>query len=1000
MEKASEFMRKGLEFVKKHKIGLLVVSVLILIIIGTECYKHSKRSEVKISVTDNGEIEITNTKDRDLRDVEVIIKNKSGQSRIYSEEELKSGKSFKIDTDIEYVEGINVKLPKHYAILSIVLILVFYFLVLPKKKKRYIVLGTVVLLIMIFNLGRYNQGHLDDYIINYLSKSIKVGNERLEVIVLYSNLDSRIAFIDSNGNGYPDCVEYMDIVRDTDGDGIPDYFEVCFTNTSPVLVDTFGNGLGDALNDTDGDGVNNIEELKLGSNPYLEDSDNDGLTDKEEFELGTDVNYEDTDEDGLDDKTEVDNGYDPLTYNEEFKITKNWKDKVFLEIVASGEVISGTRLDASDDVLLELELGNLPYESIDLDIPGEFTSAKLMFDISNINKNDLENLGIYYYNEETQEIEEQKSYLEGDKFVIELEHSSIYMLLNKLRLGKLAKSIVKYEDIINKGKDIAIVLDISYSLNDIEFNLFDSLSNLIDGLTLNDNNRIGLVTFTKSVNTLNNLTDNTRELSNNIKNIEIDSGFNEDSGTDISNAVYTTIDDMLSGSKNRGYMLLVSDGCTFDNDHKREEVIDFAKKNNITVYTICMRAVGRTYMLDIANQTGGKCYELYNPKKMEERLNELHIELFDREMDSNSDGLSDYVTKLICDDKLVTKLGYNVFRQHKFEDVQSSKDIDNDNILNGKEFTIINDNDMAYVKLLSSPIITDTDKDGIPDNSDNTPLKVGIDGGIVGELILAVNNKADKTFFKAGESGGLIYQLYGVTSNAVFSALGESMKSSIGDDLAEISGNSYVFDIGHSWITFKSYISTEIDNSTYITKYNPVHRNSIINKHIIDVGSYTTFGLYPHEKGDNTYSVDGGIFLNRELSNYEAYKGYTYSIHCKISADELDDFIQFSNKYNHKYNGYTNNCTTFSVKAWNKVTHDNIVANYRKKLIYRLSTEINRLGASWIRYYLNEIYGYVYTPFILKFEILKRANCYYNLIEDIENYINVNNIEVIKIDAK
>lgn len=993
MEKASEFMRKRLEFVKKHKIDLLVVSVLILIIIGTECYKHSKRSEVKISVTDNGEIEITNTKDRDLRDVEVIIKNRSGQSRIYSEEELKSGKSFKIDTDIKYVEGINVKLPRHYAILSVVLILVFYFLALPKKKKRYIVLGIFVLLIMIFNLGRYNQKHLDDYIINYLSKNIKVGNERLEVIVLYSNLDSRIAFIDSNGNGYPDCVEYMDIVRDTDGDGIPDYFEVCFTNTSPVLVDTFGNGLGDALNDTDGDGINNIEELKLGSNPYLEDSDNDGLTDKEEFELGTDVNYEDTDEDGLDDKTEVDNGYDPLTYNEEFKITKNWKDKVFLEIVASGEVISGTRLDASDDVLLELELGNLPYESIDLDIPGEFTSAKLMFDISNINKNDLENLGIYYYNEETQEIEEQKSYLEGDKFVIELEHSSIYMLLNKLRLEKLAKSIVKYEDIINKGKDIAIVLDISYSLDDIEFNLFDSLSNLIDGLTLNDNNRIGLVTFTKSVNTLSNLTDNTRELSNNIKNIEIDSGFNEDSGTDISNAVYTTIDDMLSGSKNRGYMLLVSDGCTFDNDHKREEVIDFAKKNNITVYTICMRAVGRTYMLDIANQTGGKCYEIYNPKKMEERLNELHIELFDREMDSNSDGLSDYVTKLICDDKLVTKLGYNVFRQHKFEDVQSSKDIDNDNIINGKEFTIVNDNDMAYVKLLSSPIITDTDKDGIPDDSDNTPLKVGIDGGIVGELILAANNSGDEAFVKAGEIGGTLFQKIGVIGNVMYISILQSFFTKYKD--IKVENGSFIGDMGHSWITFKSYVDTEIDSTKFIKKYNPVYTKNTSNMHRVDLGSYTTFGLFP-SKMNVVYDRNGGIFLNREISNYEAYEDNTFSISYKITEDELKDFINFSKNHNNVYNLFSNNCTNFSVKAWNKITHDNIKATVDFNIIRSLIT-ISRTTSQDISVLIDIISENVYFPQILKFEIIGRENCYYKLIADIEQYVKNNNITLIDI---
>ena len=42
------------------------------------------------------------------------------------------------------------------------------------------------------------------------------------------------------------------------------------------------------------------------------DSDNDGLTDLMEAGLGTDPLSSDTDGDGFDDKTEVDNGYNPL----------------------------------------------------------------------------------------------------------------------------------------------------------------------------------------------------------------------------------------------------------------------------------------------------------------------------------------------------------------------------------------------------------------------------------------------------------------------------------------------------------------------------------------------------------------------------------------------------------------------------------------------------------------------------------------------------------------
>lgn len=99
------------------------------------------------------------------------------------------------------------------------------------------------------------------------------------------------------------------------------------------------NGITDDLEDPDADGLGNLRELELGTDPYNSDTDGDGLTDGEEdaggsnpvqedsdgdglsdlFELtpvvdggsGTDPNNIDSDGDGLDDKQEFDNGLDP-----------------------------------------------------------------------------------------------------------------------------------------------------------------------------------------------------------------------------------------------------------------------------------------------------------------------------------------------------------------------------------------------------------------------------------------------------------------------------------------------------------------------------------------------------------------------------------------------------------------------------------------------------------------------------------------------------------------
>ncbi len=68
--------------------------------------------------------------------------------------------------------------------------------------------------------------------------------------------------------------------------------------------------------DTDRDGVTDVDEAKLGTDPNSPDSDGDGLTDGEEVNLGTDPTKKDTDGDGRDDKTEIDQNTDPTVSDE------------------------------------------------------------------------------------------------------------------------------------------------------------------------------------------------------------------------------------------------------------------------------------------------------------------------------------------------------------------------------------------------------------------------------------------------------------------------------------------------------------------------------------------------------------------------------------------------------------------------------------------------------------------------------------------------------------
>ena len=102
---------------------------------------------------------------------------------------------------------------------------------------------------------------------------------------------------------------------DSDGDGLTDIAEIGM-GTNPALLDTDIDGLsdGDEVNnrktdpkkaDSDGDGLIDGDEINRGFNPLSADTDGDGLNDGDEVRIGSDPKAPDTDQDGLTDKAET-----------------------------------------------------------------------------------------------------------------------------------------------------------------------------------------------------------------------------------------------------------------------------------------------------------------------------------------------------------------------------------------------------------------------------------------------------------------------------------------------------------------------------------------------------------------------------------------------------------------------------------------------------------------------------------------------------------------------
>ncbi|MBO0591036.1 gliding motility-associated C-terminal domain-containing protein, partial [Cellulophaga sp. E16_2] len=99
---------------------------------------------------------------------------------------------------------------------------------------------------------------------------------------------------------------------DTDGDGINDGQEVNVDTTDPLDDCSSVGGTPLGASDCDNDGLTTDQEVSLGTDPNNPDSDNDGLLDGEEMALGTDPLNPDSDGDGIIDGQEVVDNTNPL----------------------------------------------------------------------------------------------------------------------------------------------------------------------------------------------------------------------------------------------------------------------------------------------------------------------------------------------------------------------------------------------------------------------------------------------------------------------------------------------------------------------------------------------------------------------------------------------------------------------------------------------------------------------------------------------------------------
>jgi len=522
---------------------------------------------------------------------------------------------------------------------------------------------------------------------------------------------------------------------DTDGDGISDYDEI-IAGQDPLKRES-------GTDDADGDGLTNAQEARLGTLSTFNDTDTDGLTDADEINrYGTSPTNADTDGDGASDGAEIRYGTDPLKKNTVFDIT----GKLQADQGASPSVrlsLMGSQVDSlhiapvEDDTFFGDDVPGMLGKAYDFSVNGDFNQATIQFEFDRAALGS-DQAAIYYFNEEKQLLEELPTTINGNIASAQVNHFSIYILLNKTQFDQVWDTEIKPPDMeVEEDASLDIVFVIDYSLS-MEYNDPNQLckkvakefvEKLRDGV-----DRAAVVKFIRRATLVSGLTTDKESLLISIGSIAYDNGLGTYSGTDGSAGIHMGLSQLSSSDAEYKYIVFVTDGEDNGYSYSYDNLISSAVSNGVNIYTVGMGSASASVLRRVADGTGGKYYHATaiegadDVLDLDEVFDKIESETIDYTTDSNMDGISDYFTKMLCDGSIRFGTGKsNPFYAQRisYEAVQNGgRDYDGDGIRNGDEL-ILSYNaalDRVYLQMTTNPAMKDTDYDGYPDNNDLHPL--------------------------------------------------------------------------------------------------------------------------------------------------------------------------------------------------------------------------------------------------------------------------------------
>lgn len=566
---------------------------------------------------------------------------------------------------------------------------------------------------------------------------------------------------DTDGDGLPDWFEKELGTNpnkvDTDGDGLPDGYECFNLEIDPLKPDTDNNGVWDGDEDYDNDELTNLDEFIIGTDPLSEYTDFDTLNDGDEVNIyGTDPLKTDTDFDGLDDGDEILLGFDPLnpdsngngildgneksfqTYEQTiYQEEKPEVTNVSVAFEGSGNLQKTTRI--SNIYNIDIQSSNvvgLVGVPVEINTSSKFDKATITFtyDESLLNNIPEEDLCIMWYDEanEWYQILDQDSIVDtvNNTVSVQTTHFSTYLLVNRKDWYDAWSKNLDYRKPVHSSMpttyyDIALVLDASGSMSGTPIaNAKYAARSFVDAMYIDD--RIGIITFDSSAKTIADMTyakDNTKKQE--IKDL-INNNVSASGGTATNTGLNKALQMLEDNTTlNKKVIVLLCDGDVQD----PSTVISKAKQQNIKIYTVNFGSSGTTLLTKMAQDTGGKYYYAKTVEQLTKAFYDIERETYAEIDDTDTDGdklpdVFEIIGMQLTNGTMVTS-----DPNKAYSDTDSWSDYQEigDYITDKKVY--LGNNNYAYkihFRGKCDPRKDDTDGDGIIDSKDGRPLRYDI----------------------------------------------------------------------------------------------------------------------------------------------------------------------------------------------------------------------------------------------------------------------------------